>query len=182
MGIIGEYAERIVDAGDRLEHFIDSFEEEGAMVQLQLLTSTVKLFLKKPDKAKGLVQKVLNLATESSDNPDLRDRGYVYWRLLSTDPTAARKVVLAERPVISAETFSLPQDYLTVLLENLSSLSSVYHRPPDEFVRGSRKVVFMPFEADEESQSRSSDTDNSDTDNESDADEEEQSSDESDGS
>lgn len=168
--IIGEYAERIVDAGDRLEHFIDSFEEEGAMVQLQLLTSTVKLFLKKPDKAKGLVQKVLNLATEASDNPDLRDRGYVYWRLLSTDPTAARKVVLAERPVISSETFSLPQDYLTQLLENLSSLSSVYHRPPDEFVRGSRKVVFMPYEEQTEendSDESSSDEDESSEDNES---------------
>merc|ERR1712241_1067077 len=161
--------ERIVDAGDRLEHFIDSFEEEGAVVQLQLLTATVKLFLKKPDKAKGLVQNVLNLATESSDNPDLRDRGYVYWRLLSTDPTAARKVVLAERPVISAETFSLPPDYLSVLLENLSSLSSVYHRPPDEFVRGQRSVVFMPYEEREDSDTNSdkssSDSDDDDDDN-----------------
>merc|ERR1719461_6458 len=164
--IIGEYAERIVDAGDRLEHFIDSFEEEGAMVQLQLLTSTVKLFLKKPDKAKGLVQKVLNLATESSDNPDLRDRGYVYWRLLSTDPTAARKVVLAERPIISAETFALPQDYLSQLLENLSSLSSVYHHPPEEFVRGSRKVVFMPCEVESEEGSSSDDESGSDSDKE----------------
>merc|ERR1719334_1930255 len=166
--IIGEYAERIVDAGDRLEHFIDSFEEEGAMVQLQLLTSTVKLFLKKPDKAKALVQNVLNLATESSDNPDLRDRGYVYWRLLSTDPTAARKVVLAERPVISAETFSLPPDYLSVLLENLSSLSSVYHRPPDEFVRGQRSVVFMPYE-----ETNDADDDDSDESSSSDSDEDE---------
>eukprot|EP01083_Nonionella_stella_P032397 88695_1 len=179
--IIGEYAERIVDAGDRLEHFIDSFEEEGSMVQLQLLTSTVKLFLKKPDQAKKLVQKVLNLATESSDNPDLRDRGYVYWRLLSTDPTAARKVVLAERPVISSETFSLPQDYLTTLLENLSSLSSVYHRPPDEFVRGSRKVVFMPYEENDDGDSdgtSSSDEEDSDEDDEDD-DEEEDSEEES---
>merc|ERR1719334_2962176 len=166
--IIGEYAERIVDAGDRLEHFIDSFEEEGAVVQLQLLTATVKLFLKKPAKAKGLVQKVLNLATESSDNPDLRDRGYVYWRLLSTDPTAARKVVLAERPVISAETFSLPPDYLSVLLENLSSLSSVYHRPPDEFVRGQRSVVFMPYE-----ETNDADDDDSDESSSSDSDEDE---------
>merc|ERR1719445_624224 len=167
--IIGEYAERIVDAGDRLEHFIDSFEEEGAVVQLQLLTSTVKLFLKKPDKAKALVQRVLNLATECSDNPDLRDRGYVYWRLLSTDPTAARKVVLAERPVISAETFSLPQEYLTLLLANLSSLASVYHRPPEEFVRGANNVVFHPYEEEQPgssdesgSEEDSSDEDSSD--------------------
>merc|ERR1719273_682166 len=170
--IIGEYAERIVDAGDRLEHFIDSFEEEGAMVQLQLLTSTVKLFLKKPDKAKALVQNVLNLATESSDNPDLSDRSYVYWRLLSTDPTAARKVVLAERPVISAETFSLPPDYLQTLLANLSSLSSVYHRPPDEFVRGSRSVVFMPYTETDKPESDSDESSSEESDEESDKSEE----------
>jgi AP-1 complex subunit beta-1 len=29
---------------------------------------------------------VLNNATQETDNPDLRDRAYVYWRLLSTDP------------------------------------------------------------------------------------------------
>ena len=114
---------------------------------------------------------MLNLATESSDNPDLRDRGYVYWRLLSTDPTAARKVVLAERPVISAETFSLPPDYLSVLLENLSSLSSVYHRPPNEFVRGSRSVTFMPYQEAADGDDDDSDSDDSDGDSSSDDDE-----------
>ena len=30
-------------------------------------------------------------ALQDSDNPDLRDRGYIYWRLLSTDPEAAKQ-------------------------------------------------------------------------------------------
>jgi len=146
--IIGEYAERIKDAAERLETFIDTFEQEPPMVQLQLLTATVKLFLKKPEESKDLVTKVLNLATENSDNPDLRDRGYVYWRLLSTDPAAARAVVLAERPVISAETFGLNKEFLHQLLENISTLASVYHRPPNEFVRGHRDVAFRAHEGD----------------------------------
>lgn len=32
------------------------------------------------------LQVVLNNATVETDNPDLRDRAYIYWRLLSTDP------------------------------------------------------------------------------------------------
>ncbi len=46
--IIGEYAERIDNADELLETFLDTFPEETSMVQLQLLTATVKLFLKKP--------------------------------------------------------------------------------------------------------------------------------------
>ena len=50
----------------------------------------MKLFLKRPADTQQLVQSVLSLATQESDNPDLRDRGYIYWRLLSTDPAAAK--------------------------------------------------------------------------------------------
>lgn len=58
--------------------------------QLQILTAVVKLFLKKPDQAQGLVTKVLQAATAENDNPDIRDRAYVYWRLLSSDPQIAK--------------------------------------------------------------------------------------------
>ena len=60
-------------------------------VQLQTLTAIVKLFLKKPDgQAQELVQKVLTTATTDCDNSDVRDRAYIYWRLLSTDTGAAK--------------------------------------------------------------------------------------------
>ena len=36
--------------------------------------------------AQRMIQLVLSAATTETDNPDLRDRAYVYWRLLSTDP------------------------------------------------------------------------------------------------
>lgn len=62
-------------------------------VQLQLLTATVKLFLKKPtDSVQRMIQLVLSAATNETDNPDLRDRAYVYWRLLSTDPEVRRRL------------------------------------------------------------------------------------------
>lgn len=65
-------------------------------VQLQTLTAVVKLFLKKPDSSQGVVQRVLDTATKDCDSPDVRDRAYIYWRLLSTDPGAA-KVRLSKR-------------------------------------------------------------------------------------
>uniref|UniRef100_A0A2P2JS12 Beta-adaptin-like protein n=1 Tax=Rhizophora mucronata TaxID=61149 RepID=A0A2P2JS12_RHIMU len=133
--IIGEYAERIDNADELLESFLESFPEEPPQVQLQLLTATVKLFLKKPTEGpQQMIQVVLNNATVETDNPDLRDRAYIYWRLLSTDPEAAKDVVLAEKPVISDDSNQLDSSLLDELLANIATLSSVYHKPPEAFV------------------------------------------------
>jgi hypothetical protein len=49
------------------------------------------------------------MVTEECENPDLRDRfeffnifrGFIYWRLLHVDPELAKRIVFAERPIIS---------------------------------------------------------------------------------
>ena len=68
--IIGEYAERIDNADELLESFLETFEDETPQVQLQMLTATVKLFLKRPADTQKMVQDVLTLATQDSDNPE----------------------------------------------------------------------------------------------------------------
>ena len=84
--IIGEYAERIDNADELLESFLEGFQvqrttlssidvleienlcvisqDESTQVQLQLLTAIVKLFLKRPTDTQELVQQVLTLATQ----------------------------------------------------------------------------------------------------------------------
>jgi len=132
--IIGEYAERIDNADELLDTFLETFEEEDPAVQLQLLSATVKCFLKNPEDTQDMVQRVLDMATEESDNPDLRDRGFIYWRLLSTDPEAAKMVVLGDKPVIEDDTFKLDPSLLNILIGQIATLSSVYHKPPESFV------------------------------------------------
>lgn len=139
--IVGEYAERIDNADELLESFLEGFHDENPQVQLQLLTAIVKLFLKKPTITQELVQQVLTLATQDSDNPDLRDRGFIYWRLLSTDPAAAKEVVLAEKPLISEETDLLEPALLNQLICHVGSLASIYHKPPSAFVEGKKVDV-----------------------------------------
>ena len=65
-----------------------------------------------------------------------RDRGFIYWRLLSTDPAAAKDVVLAEKPLIAEETDLLEPTLLDELICHIASLASVYHKPPSAFVEG----------------------------------------------
>lgn len=108
--ILGEYADKIDNADELIGTFLDNYAEEpiqvslciidrvarfssggpSKQVQLQALTAVVKLFLQKPDSAQALVQRVLALATKTADSPDLRDRAYIQWRLLSSDSEAAK--------------------------------------------------------------------------------------------
>lgn len=90
-----------------------------------------------------MVQRALQLATEESDDPDLRDRGFVYWRLLSTNPEAAKAVVLSEKPNIADDTFTLEPSVLDMLIGQASAGSG---KELDIFVILDRNsIVFFFF-------------------------------------
>ncbi|KAJ1559855.1 beta-adaptin, partial [Nowakowskiella sp. JEL0078] len=128
--IVGEYAERIENASELLDYFIENFKDEPSVVQLQLISATVKLFLKKPQSAQEIVQKVLQTATQSCDNPDIRDRAYIYWRLLSSNPQAAKKVVISEKPPIESDNNTVNDSLATELIFHIATLASVYQKSP----------------------------------------------------
>ena len=145
--VIGQYADRIEDSDVLLEDFLDSFQEETHEVQLALLTATVKLFIQRPTRGSTLVPKVLKWATEETDNPDLRDRGYMYWRLLSSAPEEAKKVVMGEKPAITAEeSEKLDPGTLEEMCLNVGTLATVYLKPVNQVFRTARprKVVDSP--------------------------------------
>lgn len=136
--VIGQYADRIENSDVLLEDFLYSFAEEPVEVQLALLTATVKLFIQRPTKGQELVPKVLKWATEETDNPDLRDRAYMYWRLLSTDMNAARKVVMGEKPPITAESERLDNATLEEMCLNVGTLATIYLKPVQTVFRSAR--------------------------------------------
>jgi vesicle coat complex subunit len=136
--VIGQYASRIENSDALLEDFLYSFAEEPVEVQLALLTATVKLFIQRPTKGQDLVPRVLKWATEETDNPDLRDRAYMYWRLLSTDMDAARRIVMGEKPAITAESERLDPDTLEEMCLNVGTLATVYLKPVQTVFRNAR--------------------------------------------
>eukprot|EP01100_Stratorugosa_tubuloviscum_P007102 TRINITY_DN2988_c0_g1_i1.p1 TRINITY_DN2988_c0_g1~~TRINITY_DN2988_c0_g1_i1.p1 ORF type:complete len:932 (-),score=453.78 TRINITY_DN2988_c0_g1_i1:233-3028(-) len=143
--ILGEYAERIENADELIEAFLESFIDENIQVQLQLLTATVKLFLKRPQNTQVTVQKTLKLATENCENPDLRDRAFIYWRLLSSNPEAAKSVVLSEKPLVNDDSTQLEVNLREELLDNLSTLASVFHKPPETFLSKYKRLKVKTF-------------------------------------
>ncbi|ORX35001.1 putative clathrin binding protein [Kockovaella imperatae] len=132
--IIGEYAEKIENAAELLGTFLDAFKEESYPVQLQTLTAIVKLYLKKPEESQVVVERVLKAATKDCDSADVRDRAFIYWRLLSTDASVAKSVVLSVRPPISLPQTTVAPAILEELIGEISSLASVYHKPAATFI------------------------------------------------
>jgi len=104
-----------------------------------------------------VVQRVLETATKDCESPDVRDRAYIYWRLLSTDPAAAKAVVLAHRPPISLPRTTVPAGVLEELLGEIGSLASVYHKPAETFVGRGRigaDALKRPSDLDDEMSAR----------------------------
>jgi AP-2 complex subunit beta-1 len=144
--IIGQYADRIENADDLLKDYLATFHDEPVEVQLALLTATVKLFIQRPTKGSPLVPQVLKWCTEETDDPDLRDRGYMYWRLLSTDPETAKKIVMGPKPPITAESEKLDPVTLEELCLNVGTLATIYLKPVQQVFRTARarKLVESP--------------------------------------
>lgn len=93
----------------------------------------VKLFIYKSQtpNAKELVHKILKWATEEVDNPDLRDRGFMYWRLLAIDPKRAKEIVLGPKPPITIDADRMDRGALDQLLLHTGTLGSIYHKNPE---------------------------------------------------
>ena len=95
-----------------------------------------------------LVEEVLKMATEETDNPDLRDRAYIYWRLLTQNAEAANAIVLVKKPVIADDTEVLDPGLLAQLMSQLSTLASTYHKPPEAFVKQRARATGEEFDDD----------------------------------
>lgn len=137
--IIGQYADRIENSHELLDDFLFNWTDETYEVQLALLTATVKLFILRPTKGAELVPRVLKWATEETDHPDLRERGFFYWRLLSYNNSAmSKQVVMGEKPPITAESEKLDPTTLEEMCLNVGTLATVYLKPVSRVFRQAR--------------------------------------------
>lgn len=108
-------------------------EDEYAL-QVQLLVTAVRVSVLQPSSwASAYLQKVLTICTEKLDNPDIRDRAFLYWRLVSSGDSAILAVVKAQITPIELTIPKLPEEKVTALLAELGTLSLIYHEPAVTF-------------------------------------------------
>lgn len=146
--IIGQYSEELPIARRALNHFVLTFNEVPLEVQYAILTAVVKYYVNSPVEGEPLLLNVLKFATEQSDNPDLRDRGYFYWRLITneanggTDGDFQRKtkeVVINPQPLVTSENDTIDPAILEELELNIGTLASIYLKSVHHVFRLSKR-------------------------------------------
>ncbi|OHT04929.1 Adaptin N terminal region family protein [Tritrichomonas foetus] len=139
--LLGEFCQIIDKVDILLDPFLDTFHDEQPLVQLQILTALVKIFICKPDQTRDQLQFVLNEATKDSNVPDVKNRALLYWRLLSNDTSIAKSIIVFDKQTITDSGVHFDQSVLDELIKNMGTVSGVLHVVPSDFVR---RVKYVP--------------------------------------
>ncbi|KNC49081.1 adaptin [Thecamonas trahens ATCC 50062] len=133
--MLGEHGEGLERAPYMLEALVADFEsEDSPAVKLQMLTSCMQLFLKRPGEMQPILGQLLAVATADNSVADVHDRALFYYRLLEEGPDAAREVVMA--PKLFVETFAESEhpELVDTLFDEFNTLSVVYRAPSETFI------------------------------------------------
>lgn len=148
--IIGQYSREIENCESVLDTLTSTFKEEPTEVQLATLTTVTKYYLQTPEKGEQVMLRVLQWSTEEVDNPDVRDRGFFYWRLLSSDSSSslnfqltAKKIVLNNDPYIVTDNDNIDPAILEELELNIGTLASIYLKPVQLVFRLTKRMQLV---------------------------------------
>lgn len=152
--LLGEYPKYFSQLKQNLLDLIDGFLDYESLLQLNILTTIVKINLSLENQTySNYLQKVLEMATKDCENADVRDKAYIYWRLLSSSSKESQKqIVLTKLPPIKTTIASFNPVVLEALVKELSTLASVYHKPSFTFIDPN---LYSPLSSDQVTTRRS---------------------------
>lgn len=143
--ILGEYCHLIDNVDVILDPFLDSFHDEQPLVQLQILSTLVKVYLVKPDDTRDQLQFVLSKATKDGNVPDVKNNALIYWRLLSADTEGAKNIVNFDKKAVEHSGITFAPEILNELMKNMGMVAGVLHVVPSDFVS---RVKYVPDDYD----------------------------------
>lgn len=134
--MLGEYCDYIENGRAIIERYIASLMQQEQSVQLAVLSAVIKMFLRDPEAMQVTMNDVLRTITTQSPDPDLRDRAYAYWRLLSNGVNVSqmREIVHGRAATINVDrTFS---DAMTMadLKRSINTAAVVFGKPYQSFL------------------------------------------------
>ncbi|VEU22408.1 DEKNAAC103711 [Brettanomyces naardenensis] len=142
--ILGEYGSSISNSVALLSHYAEHFLDEPSETQLSLLTAIVKAHVCQPynKELHQLVEDTIRLVIENVDNPDVRGRGYFYWRILSAQLPNTIDIIKPRLPMLNTGADALPPEVRQELDLCIGTLASIYLRPVTQVFRHVKPKVF----------------------------------------
>lgn len=134
--MLGEFCDFVEQGPAVLQTYIDSLLAQEVAVQLAVLSAVVKVFLRNPMGMEGTLNAVLETLTSRSPNPDVRDRAFSYWRLLSKGVGVdnMKRIVHGRKPPVDVNnTFS---DAMTAqdMRQSINTASAIFGKPYRTFL------------------------------------------------
>ena len=147
--LLGECGDELTEAPYSLEKLIDSYDTiSDSNVKIALLTSTVKLFFKRPPEVQKMLGRLLKHATEDVSCQDVHDRALWYYRILRTapDPSIIETVVQTNTHITQTQGFSeenIDDDIRDELMKEFNTLSIIYGSTSDNFIAEEYQIKFI---------------------------------------
>ncbi|OHT07868.1 Adaptin N terminal region family protein [Tritrichomonas foetus] len=146
--ILGEYNNMIDKVDLVIDPFIDTFADEAPQVQLQLISTIVKVYLDNPDSSQDQLQFILSEATKDSVLPDVRNRALIYWRMLSMDKDMAKDFIMFSKGQVEHGGQQFEPEVLNQLLNNMGMISGVLHILPNflksKIIKHEEEIIDVP--------------------------------------
>lgn len=131
--ILGEYCHLIEKVDLLIDPFLDTFHDEAPLVQIQLISTVVKVYVEKRDEVSDMLQFVLNEATKDTMLPDVRNRALIYWRMLSMGLELTKELVDFPKHGVEISGNAFNDDVLQQLMVNMGFAAGVLYIVPSKF-------------------------------------------------
>ncbi|CCE64121.1 hypothetical protein TPHA_0G02830 [Tetrapisispora phaffii CBS 4417] len=126
--LLGQYPIKFPSLTEKISIFVDNFVHEEPLTQTSILMTIVRLHSQLPG---SILQNILELATNQTNEIDVRDLAMMYWRCLSMPNVEGlvKQLCSMNLPQIASTLDKLSPDVLEKLLRELSTISSITLKP-----------------------------------------------------
>jgi len=143
LGEFGQYTDTSVSA---LDQYIDKFYEHDTSLQIQVISSAVKLFMKRSVDCKPLLAKLFVKTLSPGRNTiplAVTERAEFYYKLLQSDADKSRQTIGVSHQTVEKFFHNRNEDAVKLLLEEFDTLSVFTEKPSYTFLKARQRTKQM---------------------------------------
>ena len=150
--LLGEVSDISKEAPYVIEKVIDSYDSiSNSSIKMALLSSTMKMFFKRPPEVHAMLGRLLKYATDDVSTQDVHDRALYYYRLLRASPKICEDIIKKGDSTVGLSSTFIEHDDSAMhaaLMTEFNSLSIVFGRTSENFIdeKNMTKIVMMADE------------------------------------